>query len=169
MADTPYTYDQVNEAYAIAQARHPETFSGMDLRGFSRYMNTSLGTDRYRVGDVGPIGHAALQASGGLTDLLQPVSEFSGRVGESVGGVFGKTSGRIGKNVGESLPRTAVDLGLILGGAAVGPAGYPAVATGLGSIGAQTFSETGSVPAAAVSTGTAALMPFAGRAAGSAA
>lgn len=176
MAEQPYNYDQVNEAYAIALARHPETFGGMNLRQFSTHMNQALGTDKYKVGAPSiPFvpnfaADAALLAHGGLKDILQPASESSGRAGESFGGLFGETGGRIGKAVGESLPMAGVNLGLIGAATALGgPAGLGLGAAALGNVGAETFSETGSVPASVVSAATLGLLPFAGRAAGSAA
>jgi hypothetical protein len=161
MPDPALPFDKVTDAYGLAKVHYPEVFGKMDLRQFSQYMNRELRTDSYRTGDVGPIMKGAQEASSGLNMMLEPVAKAAGNVGEGIGGLIGAPN--VGRSVGESIPRMAADLGLFATGAATLPVGAPLMVAGLGSAGTQTFSETGSTPAALANMATFALAPQAGK------
>lgn len=166
MDDPVLTYDEVSNVFAQAKGSKPEQFGNMDLRTFSRYMNKTLGTTRYKVGDSNQVTIGAMQANAGLNDLLRPASERMGEVGGDLGGLFGETGREVGQSVGQSLPRMGVDLGTFAAGAAMGPVGLPLMGTAIGSTMADTFSNTGSVPASLISGATLPAFGPAGRAVG---
>lgn len=169
MAEPGYGYQDVLDAYAIAVGRDKK-FEAMDIPTFSRYMNQSLGTTRYKIGEVGPIKAGAMQASLGLDDLIKPAATATGEFGESLGALVGPKTAAVGKAVGESIPRTAAELALVGGGFAAG--GVPGVllaGAGAGSAGSRTLAETGSVPASALSAGLTLAAPTIGNIGGKAA
>lgn len=162
--EAPYSYQDVLDAYTIAIGQDEAKFRPMDIPTFSRYMNQSLGTNKYKIGESGAIKRGMMEASLGLDDLLKPVSEPLGRAGESLGGLVGPTTARIGKSVGEGTPRAIADLAAVIGGFMVGgPPGAILAGTGALSTAAQTLEQTGSTPAAVVSGLTTLAAPAAGR------
>lgn len=169
MSDPALSYQDVLDAYKIALSKDLK-FTEMDVPSFARYMNQSLGTDRYRAGEMTGVKRAMSEASLGLDDVLKPAGTALGEVGSGIGEIFGETGGRIGRRVGEALPRAAVDLGLVIGGLSTG--GVPGAllaGTGAASAGSSTLAETGSTPAAVISGAATLAAPIAGATGGRAA
>src|SRR5574339_505095 len=151
--EAPLSFEDVDLVHGYLQQTDP-FFSKMDLPPFSRYMNRELGTSKYSAGETGPVGRVIKRVSGGLDQVLRPISEKTGEIGAGIGGIFGETGGEIGRTVGEHLPRT-------LGQVASLATPYTAP-IGLADVFAQTYTQTGSPLVGGISAATFGLAPIVG-------
>jgi hypothetical protein len=151
------TYREVLERYDRARAFGEKR----SLSEYSAHLNRLTGTDLYSEGlRDGPWTRFSTRADQVLGDTL---GQVTGPLGEVVGGLFGEQEA--GRRVGEGLPRALLQTAPLY---LLGPeAGIPATALALGGTGAlfagQTYADTGSAKAAALSGVTAAAMPAVGK------
>lgn len=154
----PLPYRQVLERYDRARA-FGETKT---LPEYATHLNNIYQTDQFSEGlRDGPWTRFSTRADQFIQN--SPVGETFAGLGEAAGGVFGQAEA--GRRVGEGLPRALLQTAPLY---LLGPeAGVPATVLALGATGAafggQTYADTGSVKAAALSGGTAAAMPILGK------
>lgn len=162
--NSPYlSFNELQDLHSFARAKY-DWAKNMDERQFSQFMNRSLGTDAFRVGDTGPLLRTASQMSAGLDTLLQPASEATGEALGGLGSLVGPKTEAVAREFGKSLPRTAGEIGLLAGASAAAPVLGPVAATALGataigSAGLRGFTEHGSKAGAAFQ---AAALPLTG-------
>jgi hypothetical protein len=94
------------------------------------------------------------------TSFFHPLAEVTTQpIGEEIGSWFGPKGAEVGRNVGRALPRMVAQTLPLAAAAATGVGAVPAaVATGA-LFGGQTYAETGSPTAAAISGVTAGALP----------
>lgn len=158
-----YSYRDVLERYDRAKA-FGETRT---LPEYAQHLNDIYQTQDYSAGlRDGWWTRASTRADQVLGDT---VGQVTGPIGEAVGSLFDQPEA--GARMGEGLPRALLQtLPLYLAGP---EAGIPATVAALGTtglaFGAQTYADTGSPKAAAISGVTAAALPMVGGAFGGAA
>ena len=140
-----------------------------DINTFSSDMNDVTGTNDFDPGKTA--GWWTRTSTAADKYFFEPIARESGLeyAGRKIGGLFGQPYEELGAEVARSLPRTvAQTLPLVaaevLSGGTATPLvlGAGAAATG-GLFGAQTYAETGSPQAAALSGVTAAALPSVGK------
>lgn len=157
--DYGQVYDRWNRSQAFGDPR--------SMTKYAQDMNTLSGTQDFSAGLSG--SGAWTQTSHFLDDVLQkgtPVPGMFGAMGGLVGGLIGNE--QAGEQAGRSLPRALLNS---LPAYLAGPeAGIPATLAAMGGtgllMGANTYADTGSAKAAAISGVTGALLPKIGEFAG---
>lgn len=153
-------YRDVLERYDRAHA-FGETKS---LPEYAKYLNDIYQTQDYSAGlRDGPWTRFSTRADQFLGGT---VGQVTAPLGEAVGGMFGQAEA--GRRVGEGLPRALLQSApLYLAGPEAGVPATLATLAGTGALfGGQTYADTGSAKAAALSSGAAALLPVVGKYAG---
>lgn len=162
-------YQDLYEAHQRFVQSNPD-LSHMSLHDFSQIANEATGS---KIADQGLNENVVRNLVAAKNQLIKPITDAAGSFGSNIDQLLGTShqDGSVGPAEGAArgLPETIADLGIVAAPTILDPAGGEAASATLapfvfgGSGALNTYGDTGSLGAAAVSGAGGALLPASGR------
>lgn len=165
----PMGYQDLYDAHQRFIKSNPD-LSHVSLHDFSQIANDATGS---KIADQGLHENVVRNLVAAKNDLIKPVTDFAGSLGQGIDQLLGTDKSQGGTNPAQQaargVPETLADLGVVAAPTILDPVGGEAVSAGIaplvfgGSGAVNTYGDTGSLPAAGVAGVAGALLPKSGQ------